>query len=298
MPVRSASICWPRIWKKSKYASQNDMTTTRPSTAATMTPVLSAVALAPRPIAISDSPIAMMMISPCRSTKCAGSTRQPPIPTTSGPRNPTASATTQSIVREPAVGEPRGENERGAGEGRGSDSQDRRQQVSVAARPRSERVQREMHDVHDQKGNAEHDPVPAERVGDGQCGDEHRGHRNQDRAPHRFLFGIDSVGQPGVGRPGPPERRQDQKAVPEPAPGRIIREDRRHLGEREDEDEVEEELERGDSLLALNRLLAHSRTLTAQAIEEGFGVLAGVLERSPRSARVRSRPSAAGGRAT
>jgi len=50
--------------------------------------------------------------------------------------------------------------------------------------------------------------------------------------------------------------------VPEPAPGRVIREDSRDLREREDEDEVEQQLERCDPLLALDMLLAHSRTLT------------------------------------
>ena len=51
--------------------------------------------------------------------------------------------------------------------------------------------------------------------------------------------------------------------MPEPAPGRIVRQDRRDLREPEDEDEVEEELERRDPLLALGVLLAHSRTVYA-----------------------------------
>jgi len=138
-----------------------------------------------------------------------------------------------------------------AGEGRGSDPQDRRQQVSVAAC--CERVQREVHDVYDQEGNPENDTVTAERVGDGQRSDEHRRHRNQHRPPHRALTGIDGVGQPGVGRPHPPERRKDQETVSEPTPSRIIRQDRGDLREREDEDEVEEELKRSDALLALGR---------------------------------------------
>jgi hypothetical protein len=49
--------------------------------------------------------------------------------------------------------------------------------------------------------------------------------------------------------------------VPEPTPGRIIRQHGRDLREREDEDEVEEQLERRHPLLALSLLLAHSRTL-------------------------------------
>jgi hypothetical protein len=58
--------------KKSKYASQNDAATTKPSTAARITFAPSPVSRAPKPIATSDSPIAMITISPCRSTKCAG----------------------------------------------------------------------------------------------------------------------------------------------------------------------------------------------------------------------------------
>ena len=70
-----------------------------PSTAATTTPAPRSVLRAPRPIAISDSPIAMITISPWRSTKCAGARRQPSTGMTSGPRNPTASATTTAPTR-------------------------------------------------------------------------------------------------------------------------------------------------------------------------------------------------------
>jgi hypothetical protein len=155
-----------------------------------------------------------------------------------------------------------------AGEGRGSVAKDRRQQISVA--PCCERVQREPDDVHDQERNPENDTVTVESLGDGQRGDEHRRHRDQHRAPYRVLTGIDGVGQPGVGGPRPPERGKDQETVPEPTPRRIIRQDRRDLCEPEDEDEVEEELERSDALLALNVLLAHSRTLARTVRDREF----------------------------
>ncbi len=163
---------------------------------------------------------------------------------------------------EPAVEEPRRDDQGRAGEGRGSAPQDRRQKVSVSAC--SERVEREVHDVHDEEGDPEDDTVLAERFGDGQRGDEHRRHRNQHRPPDRALIGIDSVRQPRVSRPRPPERAEDQEAVREPAPRRIVRQHRRDLRESEDEDEVEEELERGDALLPLGVLLAHRRTLTRE----------------------------------
>ena len=157
------------------------------------------------------------------------------------------------------MNEPGGNDKGGAGECVGSVPQDRRQQISVVAC--SERIQRELHDVHDQESDSEHDTVTAERVGDGQCGDEHRRHRKQHRPPDRTHFRIDRVRQPGVGGPRPPERGEDQEPVPEPAPRRIVRQHGRHLREREDEDEVEEQLERRDPLLALGVLFAHSRTL-------------------------------------
>src|SRR3954468_24943685 len=47
----------------------------------------------------------------------------------------------------------------------------------------------------------------------------------------------------------------------EPAPGRIIRQQRRYLCEPEDEDEVEEQLEWRDPLLVLSEVLAHGWTL-------------------------------------
>src|SRR5438034_713243 len=56
-----------------------------------------------------------------------------------------------------AVDETRAKDQSRAGEGYRSNPQDRRQQLAVAAR--SKRVQRELHDVHDQEGNAEDDAV-------------------------------------------------------------------------------------------------------------------------------------------
>ena len=48
----------------------------------------------------------------------------------------------------------------------------------------------------------------------------------------------------------------------EPGPRLVVQEDRRDLREREHEDEVEEQLERRDPVLALEGLLAHMVRLT------------------------------------
>src|SRR6185437_3038826 len=160
----------------------------------------------------------------------------------------------------PSVDEPGGDDQCRAGERRRSDPQDRRQEVSVT--PCCERVEREMHDGDDGEENPEDDTVTAERVRDRQRGDEHRPHRNQHRCPHGTQSGIDGVGQPCVGSPSPPERGEDQQTVAEATPGRIVREDGGDLREPENEDEVEEELERGDRVLALDGVrFDHSGTL-------------------------------------
>ena len=55
--------------------------------------------------------------------------------------------------------------------------------------------------------------------------------------------------------------------MPEPAPGRIVRQDGRDLREPEDEDEVEEELEWCDRVLAFGAVLAHGSKLTPRAAQ-------------------------------
>ena len=67
-------------------------------------------------------------------------------------------------------------------------------------------------------------------------------------------------------RPRPPERGQNQKSASQPAPCQVARQNRRDLGEPEDEDQIEEELERRDPLLALDVLVAHSQTLTRRGL--------------------------------
>src|SRR5438552_745063 len=56
--------------------------------------------------------------------------------------------------------------------------------------------------------------------------------------------------QPGIPEPRPPRDAEHQHPLSETGPGRVMGHQRRALGDREDEDEVEEELQRLD-LLAL-----------------------------------------------
>ena len=164
---------------------------------------------------------------------------------------------------QPGLDEAGGHDQTRANDRRGSDPQDRRQQVGVAAS--RQRVQRDVHDLHDEERNPEDDAVAPERVRDGQRGDEHRAHRDQHRSGHRAHTRVDRVRQPRVACPGPPERGEDEQTVAEPSPRRVVRKQRRDLREPEDEHEVEEELERRNSALVLRVRVAHRRTLAPAA---------------------------------
>jgi hypothetical protein len=112
-----------------------------------------------------------------------------------------------------------------------------------------------MKDPNEQVGDAEEHSVVSEDARDGQGDEEHPAHRCEHQQADTALVHVQCAGQPGVGGPGPPERGQDEHPSQEAAPGRVVREQSRHLRDREDEDQVEEELERGDLVLVeLGRL--------------------------------------------
>src|SRR5205085_9923611 len=72
--------------------------------------------------------------------------------------------------------------------------------------------------------------------------------------------------QPRVDVPSPPERREDEHPAKDSSPRRVVREQLRDLGDREYEDQVEEELERGDLVLGELELrlgVGHAPTLAA-----------------------------------
>ena len=106
-----------------------------------------------------------------------------------------------------------------------------------------------MDEAHDEVGDPEQDGFVPERLRHGQRHDQHRRGRGEHRQPDATLVHIHCAGQRGVGRPGPPERREHEHPSEDAVPGRVVREQLRGLGDREHEHQVEEELERGDLVL-------------------------------------------------
>ena len=87
--------------------------------------------------------------------------------------------------------------------------------------------------------------------------DQHRGRRGEHDQANAALFGVEGVRQPGIGGPRPPQRSKQERATQEPFPALVRGEEPGHLRDGEDEDEVEEQLQRRHPLLALDRTNVH-----------------------------------------
>ena len=109
----------------------------------------------------------------------------------------------------------------------------------------------EQHEV-----GAAHDPVPAgeqqrrgvESLRHAQRDHEQSRHCGEDREPDDFLLGVDDAGEPRIANPCPPHHAEHEQALGESLPRGLVRHQRGALRERQNEDEVEEELERSDPL--------------------------------------------------
>ena len=116
--------------------------------------------------------------------------------------------------------------------------------------------QNEMKEADEEVRDAEQHGVVAERARHRQGDAEHRGHRREHRQADATLVDVRRARQPGVDAPRPPEGRQREHPAEDTTPRRVVREQDRDLGESKHEDQVEEELERGDLVLVLALELA------------------------------------------
>ena len=149
----------------------------------------------------------------------------------------------------------------------------------------------DVEDAEDADRQREGEAEVAEGLRHAERGDQHRRHRGEDHQPDRALLGVDHAGQPGVADPGPPEHAEHEQALDHPLPGRVVGHQRRALGDREDEDEVEEELQRGHPL-ALAAGGAQPRGGVVRTSASTPAILATRPGRPPR--RRRRPPGAAG----
>jgi len=136
------------------------------------------------------------------------------------------------------------------------EADDRPAEVGIVAT--GEHVEHQVGGADEGVGRGEEEPVAAERAWHTERGDEEGGHRREDHEADGTLLGVDDARQPGVPAPRPPEDRQREKALAEASPGRLAGHQGGALGQGEDEDEVEEQLERRDSSVVTHHRLEAS----------------------------------------
>ena len=113
-----------------------------------------------------------------------------------------------------------------------------------------------------QVAEAERDASVLEHRGDRERHEQESGHAAEEQQPVPEDVERDGVRQPDVAVVDPPDDREQQDDLRETRPGRIVRQQPSELREREDEDEVEEELERGDPNSPLVGRRLHAPTLS------------------------------------
>src|ERR671918_1239673 len=112
-------------------------------------------------------------------------------------------------------------------------------------------VETDLQDADDEVRDGE--PRALVRIGVGQrdSDEERRHHRPEEEEPGRDVLDVDRIGQPRVCRPSPPDEAEDERRPREPGGRRVLEHQRADLCEREDEDEVEEQLDVAGALLLL-----------------------------------------------
>ena len=215
------------------------------------------------PVTRIDSPSAMMMNRAQRSAMCPPSTSQSlvverPSPGTRSPSDGRSIFDASSAVAQrpkrassPSARPPAIQNRPEST----SQAQMRwklRRQPGVAACPAAHSTKTERPTCMKVKAPAKTSPLVAEGVGQRGRQDEARQHQHEQQQPHRRLLRVEPVGDPGGEHPHPPHRHEQQQRLERaPAGVRSVEQAMRQLGDREDEDEVEEQLDEGD--LAVRR---------------------------------------------
>ncbi len=147
------------------------------------------------------------------------------------------------------VDEPAREPER---RGRGEPGQDRAGAAPLdrPALRRGEGQEDVPADLDRDVGAGEEQPAAGEGLGDRDREQQAAEHQPDQEQPDDDRARVELVRDPGRVVPGPPDDEQREQRPPGAAPGEVVEQQVRDLRDREDEDEVVEELERRRALLA------------------------------------------------
>ena len=106
-----------------------------------------------------------------------------------------------------------------------------------------------MHEGDDNVTNAKRHPADAEGRRDGQRDQQESAHADQQQQPDHQPARWNRVREPGVAAVHPPDVAEEEHHLEQAAKRRIAEQQAGQLGDREDEYQVEEQLERADAWL-------------------------------------------------
>ena len=109
----------------------------------------------------------------------------------------------------------------------------------------------QVEEADEEVGEAEQHRFGAEGARHGQGDPEHGRHRGEHGQSDGTLVDVHRAGQPRVDVPGPPQGGEHEHAPQDSAPRGVGGQEPRDLGDGEDEDQIEEQLERGDLVLGV-----------------------------------------------
>ena len=207
------------------------------------------------------------MIRPWRSAKCSGMSFQPAAPKKYGPPISIAIQRTQRAPCSAPSGKRGGDQD--AARDRGRDPEAARRLAKVRVVVARDPEQGDVGGPDDRVGDREDERRVVEGAGHADRRDQEPRHRGEDDEAHRALLGVDDAGEPRVADPRPPQDREHEEALRDALPGRLVSHQLRALRDREDEDEVEEELERRHRLALPERRAHPARPCARPALHHG-----------------------------
>jgi hypothetical protein len=103
-----------------------------------------------------------------------------------------------------------------------------------------------VHERHQQVADAEGDAAAIEGGGDGQGDDQESAHAEQQQQPQHWPSWRHGVGEPCVAAVDPPQVAEDQHGAIQAHHGRLAGQNAGELGDGENEDQIEEQLDGRD----------------------------------------------------
>ncbi len=198
-----------------------------------------------------------MITSPCRSTKCSAAITKPSVDVSQGVNQSNAAANAQSAHWTSPPSAPPTRTSAAAATLKGTDPKDRphlRERRPAHVHPCMQRDDREVADP-------EREPLALVGFGNRERDHEKRAHAADEEQPMPEVVGGDGVREPGVAVVHPPDHGEHHDDLSERGDVPACDQHGRQLRDREDEDEVEEELERRDALGAIRLELGHARII-------------------------------------